>query len=246
MGGADHLGQPIGKFPLRFLLLALLSIAGILGVVVLMQKGQERIAAEGALASGAAATAQQAGSDQASAADTSSSAGKAAGGTPPPAANATAETAASSPARSAAQPVDKPSAKAPPVPAAPAFQVIAKPAVVAAGVLETTRGRVTLKDITPLEAVTRCGEGASAWPCGQLAVTQLRRLLRGRSVNCEIPDPGWEGAVVARCMLGEQDVAAWLVQNGWARANLGSAYAGAGEAAEAAGRGMFGRDPRQP
>ncbi len=44
MGGADHLGQPIGKFALRFLFLALLTIAGILGAVVLMQKGQARIA----------------------------------------------------------------------------------------------------------------------------------------------------------------------------------------------------------
>ena len=46
MGGTDHLGQPIGKFALRFLFLALLIIAGILGAVVLMQKGQARIAAE--------------------------------------------------------------------------------------------------------------------------------------------------------------------------------------------------------
>ena len=231
---------------MRFLFLALVTIAGIIGVVVLMQKGQERIAAENAQSTDAAATARQADPGQGSAADTSSPTDKTAGGTPSPPANPTADIAAPLPAGSAARPVEKPSAKAPPVPAAPAFQVIAKPAVVAAGVLETTRGRVVLKDITPLEATTRCGEGASAWPCGQLALTQLRRLLRGRSVNCEIPDPGWQGAVIARCVLGEQDVAAWLVENGWARANLGSPYAEAGHAAEAAERGMFGRDPRHP
>ena len=48
MGCAYHLGQPIGKFALRFLVFALVLIAGMLGAMVLVQKGQARISAEAA------------------------------------------------------------------------------------------------------------------------------------------------------------------------------------------------------
>ena len=259
MGGADHLGQPIGKFALRFLFLALLTIAGILGAVVLMQKGQARIATTAPLpamtAPASTATAQTGGTV------TSTLPTPAA---PPPMerlpANAAAATSPAAlpagqqsiaavqppaPAPNVAATAKSPAAKTP-EPSAPAFQIVAKPAVVAAGILETTRGRVTLKDITPLDPAMRCGQGASQWPCGQLALTQLRRFLRGRSVNCDIADPAWQGDVTARCTLGKEDVAAWLVENGWVRPVAGSPYEKAGQEAEAGKRGVFSPDPRHP
>jgi endonuclease YncB( thermonuclease family) len=258
MGGADHLGQPIGKFALRFLFLALLTIGSILLAVVLMQKGQARIAAETVSASTAPATTAtvQTGSSVTGTLPTPA--------VPPPMERlpVNADAATSSPAlpadqQSAAavqQPAPapnvataaKPPAPKTPEPSAPAFQIVAKPAVVAAGILETTRGRVTLKDITPLDPATRCGQGASQWPCGQLALTQLRRFLRGRSVNCDIADPAWQGEVTARCTLGKEDVAAWLVENGWVRPAPGSTYEKAGQEAEAGKRGVFSPDPRHP
>jgi endonuclease YncB( thermonuclease family) len=269
MGGADHLGQPIGKFALRFFFLALLMIAGILGAVVLMQKGQAHIVAGTTPANTVNGKPLTAGSMQAGALPSPA--------TPPPmermpadpaAATAPAElsklsqaqtpgvapasqsvgpvpeTAAAAPAQTPAA-ANKPDAQKqePPV---PIFQVLARPAAVAAGILETTRGRVTLKDVASLDPATLCGTGASAWPCGQLALTQFRRFLRGRYVTCDIADPAWEGAVTARCKLGKEDLAAWLVENGWVRAEAGSEYEKAGHAAEAGKRGVFGPDPRHP
>lgn len=235
MGGADHLGQPIGKFALRFLFLALLLIAGILGAVVLIQKGQARIAAQ---VPPAASTAEVA------------SAQPPIPSTLPPQA-APPEQVASVPATAPADPPAEAatvsqSRQTPPEPAAPAFQIVAKPAIAAAGILETTRGRVTLKDIVVLDPAEMCGQGASAWPCGQLAATQFRRFLRGRSVNCDIPDADWRGEVTARCSLGKVDVATWLVEQGWARAIAGSPYEEVGREAEAEKRGIFGPDARHP
>lgn len=247
MGGADHLGQPIGKFALRFLVLALVLIAGILGAVVLVQMGQARIAAETKANTSAQSSAPQAAA-QADAPLTPAS--------PPPAVQATAvseppRSDANAPLGQSSSPADaaKPPEQAPAessVPAAPAFQVVARPAIVAAGVVETTRGRVTMKDIAPLDPEETCGQGSSAWPCGQLAATQFRRFLRGRSLNCEIADPDWQGDVSARCTLGKEDVGAWLVEHGWARAQPGSPYEEAGREAKAGKRGIFAPDPRRP
>jgi endonuclease YncB( thermonuclease family) len=244
MGGTDHLGQPIGKFALRFLILALVLIVGILGAVVLVQKGQARIAAEAAATAAAEARAREEveQAEKTAAQPAPASEAQATAGAEPSAAGAAlasdASTDAALPAKSEAQKAAEP--------AAPAFQVIARPAIVAAGVLETTRGRVTLKDIAPLDPVETCGQGASTWPCGQLAATQFRRFLRGRSVNCDIADPDWQGEVTAHCTLGKEDVGAWLVEQGWARAQPGSMYEEAGRKAEADRRGIFAPDPRHP
>ncbi|HWU64234.1 MAG TPA: thermonuclease family protein [Ensifer sp.] len=237
---------------MRVLFLALLIIAGILGTVLLLQKGQARIAAETASATIDATKASEAAPKP-----------DAAGPAPNPAptsaeqqsfAGTSAQTIAAGGPQAEAPaaggvspgPAAVEAAAKPPAPAAPAFQIVARPAIVAAGILETTRGRVMVKDIVPLDPAETCGAGAKAWPCGQFATTQFRSFLRGRSVRCEIADPDWTGEVTARCSLGNQDVGAWLIENGWARAKPGSAYEEAGRTAEADKRGIFGADPRHP
>jgi endonuclease YncB( thermonuclease family) len=235
MGGPNHLGKPIGKFALRALLLTLLTVAFIVLLVILMGRGQERIAAENA-------PAEPAKSDVAGNSDpaASSEAGKE---TAPAQGVAVAATPLERlPAREPLSvPTGKPRGKSEPK---PAFQILARPAIAAPGVIETTRGRVSLKGIVPLPPFAVCGEGKSAWPCGQIATSQLQRFLRARSVNCDIADAFWQGEVTARCMRGNEDVAGWLVENGWVKAERGSAYEAAGREAEAQKRGIFGADPR--
>ncbi|MCD2179910.1 thermonuclease family protein [Rhizobium sp. C1] len=234
---------------MRFLFLALLVIAGILGAVILMQKGQARIVAETAPPATAAAPDKPGGSPALPSPATPPPMERLSGdpaSATAPASSKPAAPQAKTETRAAAPEQPAPPANRNPEPAAPAFQVVAKPAVVAAGIMETTRGRVTLKGIVPLEPSALCGTGAAAWPCGQIAATQFRRFLRGRSLNCDISDPAWEGAVTARCMLGKEDIAAWLVDQGWARAEPGSPYEEAAGEAQAGGRGMFGPDPRRP
>jgi len=232
---------------LRFLVLALVLIAGMLGAMVLVQKGQARISAEAAATVAAEAKARE---TAAQAAGTSANAQVS--HDPPAPVPAAAERAAAGAQPAPATPLSDAVETKPPVQtpaqktAAPAYQIVARPAIVAAGVLETTRGRVTLKDIVPLDPAESCGQGASKWPCGQLASTQFRRFLRGRPLNCDIADPAWQGEVMARCTLGKEDVGSWLVENGWARAQAGSPYEEVGRRAEADKRGIFAPDPRHP
>lgn len=118
-----------------------------------------------------------------------------------------------------------------------------RPVASAAGVFAAGGFRVTISGITPPAASETCDDEAGrAWPCGAAARTAFRAFLRGRSVECRIDPALPPGDVSARCALAGQDLARWLVANGWARAS-DPEYRDASDAARSAGRGMFGRAP---
>ncbi len=88
----------------------------------------------------------------------------------------------------------------------------------------------------------RCTYEGTEWACGMRARTAFRYFIRGRAVACALPaDAGKD--IVADCRIGSQDVGAWLVMNGWARAALGGPYAEAEKQAREAKRGIFGPPP---
>ncbi len=91
-----------------------------------------------------------------------------------------------------------------------------------------------------------CDYQGTTWNCGANARTAFRSFLRGRSPSCEVPaEPGEaDGAIVATCRLGKQDIGAWLVENGWARAIAGGPYAEAAAIAAEKKRGVFGAPPK--
>ena len=58
-----------------------------------------------------------------------------------------------------------------------------------------------------------------------MARAALRRFLRGRAIECIVPAGAAEVPDPAECRVaGGEDLAAWLVAQGWARANS-AAYA---------------------
>ena len=123
--------------------------------------------------------------------------------------------------------------------------LLARPGVERPGVIAFAQGAVTLEGLEPMDRDRTCtSAGGGDWPCGMMALTALRRFLRGRAVFCSITDPEWRGEVEAGCLLGTQDVAAWLALNGWAEAQPGSGYADLSHEAAKARRGIFGDDPR--
>ncbi|MFB2549752.1 thermonuclease family protein [Ensifer soli] len=128
---------------------------------------------------------------------------------------------------------------------APAKPVLlARPVPLNAGLIAFDHSRrLQLDGIEPQDAARRCG--ADEWPCGALGRTAFRNFLRGRSIACDVPSATWEETVTARCTVAGQDLAEWLVRNGWAEAGPGSAFAEAGDDARAAGLGIFGTDPRR-
>ncbi|MFU0503973.1 thermonuclease family protein [Pseudaminobacter sp. NGMCC 1.201702] len=120
--------------------------------------------------------------------------------------------------------------------------ILYRPVASAAGRIEAMGYSITLADIEALDADETCDFEGKTWPCGARARSAFRAFLRGRAVTCDVP-PKPDGAVTpTTCRLGKQDVGAWLVENGWARATAGP-YADASENARSAGKGMFGPPP---
>ncbi|HYD73926.1 MAG TPA: thermonuclease family protein [Candidatus Binatia bacterium] len=85
--------------------------------------------------------------------------------------------------------------------------------------------------------------------CGEVnaqreATNALRRLIRSSEVRCAISDlPDAQGRDIARCRVGETDIAAQMVADGWARdtpAQSDGAYAEEEAAARAGRRGVWG------
>lgn len=85
--------------------------------------------------------------------------------------------------------------------------------------------------------------------CGEVnvqreATNALRTLIRSDEVRCAISDlPDAQGRDIARCRVGETDIAAQMVADGWARdvpAHSNGAYADEEAAARQAQRGVWG------
>lgn len=105
-------------------------------------------------------------------------------------------------------------------------------------------GRVV--DVAGTEGIDpgeRCTFEGAEWACGVRARTAFRYFIRGRAISCDVP-PEAGNDIVADCRLGAQDVGAWLVTNGWARAAPGGPYAEAEREARQAQRGIFGPPPK--
>jgi endonuclease YncB( thermonuclease family) len=130
-----------------------------------------------------------------------------------------------------------------PAPPEPRLERLFKPVVDSAGSIETAAGRLAIADVEAPELEARCGEGAAAWPCGRMARAELRRYIRGRAIECQVP-PGADGLPeTVRCSVGGDDIGEWLVRQGWARP-AGGAYAEAAVEAEASRRGLWGDGER--
>ncbi len=120
-----------------------------------------------------------------------------------------------------------------------------RPTVESAGILSFGKRRLQIADVVETPVGRSCGSEGRRWPCGMMAKTALRLYLRNRTIDCDLPSDAWEDMAVAACRLGQQDIGAWLVENGWAEAQPGSPLAGAGEKAREAKAGIHGEDPRR-
>ncbi|MHC5232383.1 thermonuclease family protein [Brucella sp. LJL56] len=138
----------------------------------------------------------------------------------------------------------EPPPPATPVDAGEQMQLLQRPVAVAAGRLESQGRTVELQgiEIVPVEETCQTASGES-WPCGMQARTAFRQWLRSRAVMCRLPENDSGAAVATECTLGNEDAAAWLVANGWAKAVPGGAYDEAGRKAVEARLGIFGDKP---
>jgi endonuclease YncB( thermonuclease family) len=122
---------------------------------------------------------------------------------------------------------------------------LVRPMVENAGILSFGGRRLQLAGIVPTPVDRICGPSGRQWPCGMMAKTALRLLLRNRSVSCDLEPAEWKETITTACRLGTEDLGLWLAENGWAEAAAGSPLAAAAEKARQAGKGLYGDDPRR-
>ncbi|MEI1252967.1 thermonuclease family protein [Rhizobium aouanii] len=130
-------------------------------------------------------------------------------------------------------------------PAAEKAIELARPMVENAGILFFGERRLQLVGIVPTPVDRICGPAGRQWPCGMMAKTALRLLLRNRSVSCDLETVEWKETVTTACRLATEDLGSWLAENGWAEPTAGSPLTSAAEKARQAGKGLYGDDPRR-
>jgi endonuclease YncB( thermonuclease family) len=125
------------------------------------------------------------------------------------------------------------------------WRLVHQPVATAAGVLDIEGVTVVLPGLDSVLVNETCTDASGTeWPCGMGARTAFRAYLRGRSLNCKLPDQRSNDAILGECLLQGDDPAAWLVKNGWARAKLGGPYSSLEADARASRRGIYGSRPR--
>lgn len=118
------------------------------------------------------------------------------------------------------------------------------PLATAAGIFEAMGYTVALSGVDVVMPDETCTDAAGKpWNCGMRARGAFRSFLRGRAPVCAVPPQGGRDTIAAPCHIGKQDIGAWLVANGWARAAKGGPYIKAEQVARKEHMGIFGAAP---
>lgn len=111
-----------------------------------------------------------------------------------------------------------------------------------AGTIRAGDSTILIAGIDAPEILKFCTDAkGKRWPCGQMARTALRKLVRSRAIACRAPR--LKAGVKARlsCSVAKTDLARWLVSQGWAKAaeGAGEALVTAQQEAREAKRGLW-------
>jgi endonuclease YncB( thermonuclease family) len=115
-----------------------------------------------------------------------------------------------------------------------------RPIATSSAMFESVGRTVVISGVGNVDPGKTCSFHDVAWPCGQRGRAAFNSWLRGRTLKCFVPPEADRFAIAAPCRLGKQDVGAWLVSNGWARALPGGIYGRAEATAREAEMGIFG------
>ncbi len=126
----------------------------------------------------------------------------------------------------------------------PKISVFYRPVATGSATFESMGYKLAIAGTQSVAPEDTCTTDGVAWGCGMRARTAVRMWLRGRALTCgPPPDDADKKAAPVSCTLGNQDVGAWLVSNGWARALPGGPYIKAEEKAREARMGIFAQAP---
>ena len=128
-------------------------------------------------------------------------------------------------------------------------QLVGVATVIDGDTIEIRDQRIRLHGIDAPESSQWCTDEAGATVrCGQQAALALDSLLNGRTCRCEVVDTDRYGRAVATCYVGEININAWLVRQGWALAyrKYSMDYVADEQQAQAQGRGIWQYDFEEP
>ena len=96
-------------------------------------------------------------------------------------------------------------------------ELAGRAAVLDGDTIEVRGQRVRLWGIDAPESAQTCRDAdGRIYGCGRQAAFALADRVEGRTVRCTPRDTDSYGRVVGTCYLGREDVAGWLVAQGWA------------------------------
>lgn len=110
--------------------------------------------------------------------------------------------------------------------------------------VEIAGQRVRLHGVDTPESAQLCYRESRSWACGRDAALALADKIGRRHIRCEPKDKDRYDRVVAVCYLGEEDLNAWLVGQGWGMAYVkySRVYAANELLAKEARRGIWGSE----
>lgn len=96
--------------------------------------------------------------------------------------------------------------------------VVGRASVVDGDTIEIHGARIRLWGIDAPEHDQSCVADGQTYRCGQKAAFALSDRIGSNTIACEPRDIDRYGRTVARCIVGGDDLSAWMVSRGWALA----------------------------
>lgn len=93
-----------------------------------------------------------------------------------------------------------------------------KAAPLSSGILKSDKTTISLAGLDALGADAKCTYASGkTWECGRWGKYALRRLIRGRSISCDVVEQVTENIVTASCGVAGVDINQWVIRRGWGR-----------------------------
>ena len=91
-----------------------------------------------------------------------------------------------------------------------------KPRIIDGDTLSLGSNRIRLQGIDAPELSQRCHKGDKDYACGQSSKHALQTEIAGATIRCETHGTDRYQRLLARCYLGQKDINAFMVAQGWA------------------------------
>jgi endonuclease YncB( thermonuclease family) len=128
-------------------------------------------------------------------------------------------------------------------------EIVGSASVIDGDTIEIRGTRIRLFGIDAPESRQLCTRNGKPWMCGKDAAMALSDYIGRRTVHCQPKAMDRYGRTVAVCRVGDTEINAWMVSQGWALAYLqygGQAYLPEERQARKARRGIWNSEFEPP